>query len=242
MGSISFCKLQICSQKQIFLLKSNMKINNKYSEFTFVTCQHGNEPIPLRALQELNIPQIIANPLALGCQKRFIDHDLNASFGLKGIGFEFSRAKKLLREIPKNKYVIDFHTYSTKSDPFAIVVDEDMIEIAIRSGVKHIVIMRHNIKKGHALINFRKGVSIEVGKHDEPSAYEITKKVIKNLFSKKNQNKPKIYEVYDVITKQGNYDNFKEHPDGFIPVLAGEKAYKDSYFGLKAREFAYATR
>ena len=35
---------------------------------------------------------------------------------------------------------------------------------------KHIVYMKHNIKKGNALINYRKGVSVELGRHDDPKS------------------------------------------------------------------------
>ena len=46
-----------------------------------------------------------------------------------------------------------------------------------------------------------------------------------------------LYEVYDVISKPGEYENFKEHKDGFIPILANESEYeRHGIFGLKARK------
>ena len=94
------------------------------SPFTFVTCIHGNEVKPLLALHSLNIPFLVGNPKAVELGTRFVDVDLNASFGRTGGDYEARRATDLLQQIPDHTTVIDFHTYSTNtSEPFVIIRD-----------------------------------------------------------------------------------------------------------------------
>ena len=46
-----------------------------------------------------------------------------------------------------------------------------------------------------------------------------------------------LFEVFGKIETPGNYVNFVESADGFIPVLYGEKAYiKQGLYGLKAKQ------
>lgn len=203
-------------------------------KITFVTGIHGNEPIPTVALALMNERQIVANPKALSLGKRYIDCDLNSSFGKSGDNYEEKLAGSILRRIKKNKTVVDIHTFSAESEPFVVIVDLALKDFASGLGFRHIVYMKHNIKKGHALINYRKGVSIEIGNHKDPKVIERVSDLVKRLRSKKQKPKNiRFYEVYGIINKAGTYVNFKKHKEGFIPVLAGEKAYP--FYGLKAK-------
>ncbi len=204
------------------------------NKITLVTALHGNESIPVFALASQNIEQVVANPKALSVNKRFLQHDMNKSFATGGSTYEEVRAGEILNQIPENNVVLDLHTMSAVSDPFAIIVDKKMIEFASTLGLKHIVYMKHNIKKGHALINLRDGVSVEVGQHESFEAFENTLKIVKNANESVVDNNVQVYEVYDIITKPGNYQNFIDHSEGFVPVLAGEKAYE--FYGLKAQK------
>jgi hypothetical protein len=207
-----------------------------FKDIILVTGIHGDEKVPLIALTSLHIKTLAGNPKALMLNKRFIDYDLNACFGILDKGYESLRAKETLKLIPKNKYVVDFHTTSAKTEPFAIVVDHNLIRLAAQTGLSKVVVMKENIKKGHALINYRKGISIETGNHDSTEAFKTTIKIIHNL-KKGRIGKVEIFEVYDIIGKRDDYQNFKKHRDGFYPVLAGEKAYP--FFGLKAKKIDF---
>ena len=112
-----------------------------------------------------------------------------------------------------------------------------MLPLASSLGIKRVVYMKHNIKGGHALINHRSGVSVEVGQHTNPSSFEKTLAIVKKLhINGIKPEKVRAYEVYGRIEEQGEYKNFVEH-DGFIPVLYGERAYPDQgFYGLAARE------
>ncbi len=200
----------------------------------FVTGIHGNETLPVLALASIGQKQIVANVKALSQNKRFMETDMNASFGREGNTYEETRARRLLPLLDKRKLVIDFHTFSAMSEPFVVLVDLKILNFAKILGFKNIVYMKHNIKKGHALINLRDGVSIEVGNHVDPSSFQRTVDLV-NRIKNGPRSLPKIrlYEVFGKIEKPGKYTNFKVHKDGFIPILAGENAY--DFYGLKAR-------
>ncbi len=203
-----------------------------------VTALHGNEPLPTLALASRGIPQCVGNPRALEQQRRFIDRDLNSAFGDSGSMYEVKRARELLEFIEQQAFVLDFHTFSCKSEPFAIVVDPSLIPTARSLGVPYVVYMKHSIKKGHALINFRSGISIEVGSHTDPRAFEQTLKVYQCAVEKKSTRLAEVFEVFDSISEPGEYTNFTEFSNGsesYFPVLAGESAY--SFPGLKARRY-----
>jgi hypothetical protein len=77
------------------------------------------------------------------------------------------------------------------------------------------------------------GVSIETGQHDSRTAYETTLGIIQNAPS---TIPAPIYEVFGTISDPGEYVNLSLHPEGFVPILAGEKAYE--YYGFMARRVA----
>ena len=155
---------------------------------------------------------------------------------MRGRSYEIKRAAELLKRISKSSLVVDFHTTAALA-PFVIICSRKMIPLAAMVGLRHVVIMKYNVKRGHALINYRDGISIETGNHTSKKSYNLTLKIVKNILSGK-KHPIKVYEVYDKITEPGRYVNFKKHHGGFIPVLAGEKEYTKAYhiYGLKARE------
>lgn len=199
----------------------------------FVAGMHGNERKPIEALREHNIPFVLGNPKAYEQNCRFIEYDLNAAFGVAPSNYETRRASEILNEIKEDDVVVDFHTTGADTPPFAIIVDENMLDLARKTGLKNVVIMEHNIKEGHALINHRRGISIEAGQHDTSASFETTLRVVKNVL-KGEEHPVRLYKVFDKITKPGDYVNFQEHKDGFVPIFIGEPAY--NFIGLKAVE------
>lgn len=198
---------------------------------TFVAGLHGDELAPILALTELQIAPVIGNPQALLRNQRFIERDLNASFGRNGTSYEEQRAKQLLKLIPIDHNVVDFHTFSCESPPFALIVDPAMLPYAKKLGIKRIVHMQYNIKNGHALINYRNGVSVEVGRHCSEEAYTETQKIVVSLNHPIPQTDFELFTVIGIL-EPGSYTNFADHKDGFVPILAGESAYQHP--GLKA--------
>lgn len=207
-------------------------MNLKGRKIIFVAGLHGNEKMPVKALKENNISFVLGNPRALKKSARFIDCDLNSSFGLRNKSYEAKRAKEILKEIGKNDLTVDFHTTTATTAPFVIITDKKMLSLAAKTGLSKVVLMKHNIKRRRALIDYRNGISIEMGNHKSKKNYSLTLKIARNILSGKKY-PVKLFEVYGKITEPGHYHNFKKHSGGFIPVLAGEKAY--DFYGLKAR-------
>lgn len=202
--------------------------------YNYITAVHGNELSPVVALSQIRKSFVIANKMAVIHRKRYINVDMNSIFGLDGDSYEYDVAKNILNNIDGD--VIDFHTFSCHSHPFAIITDEKMVDLAMKTGVNYIIHMKHNIKGGHSLIDLTDGVSVEVGSHTDFKSIDNTISVIKNLEEGFSKRKQEVYEVYDIIDRPGVYVNFSEHSDGFIPVLAGEKSY--DFYGLKARKIS----
>jgi len=211
------------------------------ADIQYVTSLHGNEFIPTLALASQGIKQHVGNPRAIKENKRWIDSDLNAAFGKESTDYETTRAPELLKEIPEESTVIDFHTYAPNdsnkaNDAFVILVDPSMLPVALATGIKHIVYMRHSIKKKNALIHHRNGISIETGSHGSPGAFDTTLAVVQNITSDSNLtvHDAVLLEVYGTTDKPGNYINFEFFKeDAFYPVLAGENSY--SFTAMMAR-------
>lgn len=194
---------------------------------------HGNEQAPVHALVSKGISFISGNLEALRSGVRFIDTDLNASFGIETEGYERDRAKEILALISPDDVVIDFHTTSAKGPPFAILTDLAMLPLAERTGVAYAVLMTHNIKNGHALINVRDGVSVELHGYDTEDSFKTTLDVINHLESGAIS-QLELFEVFEKITEPGTYENFVPGADGTVPVLVGEESY--NFIGLRARK------
>lgn len=86
-----------------------------------ITAVHGNEYIPTLVLASMGVEQVVTNPVALAKGVRYTEKDLNASFGTGGKTYEEERARELMEQLDTRASVIDFHTFSCKSDPFAEV-------------------------------------------------------------------------------------------------------------------------
>ena len=199
-----------------------------------MTAIHGDEISPVLALASLGERQLVANLKAIRVRKRFVDRDLNASFGLKkGKGYEISRARKILQMIDPESWVVDFHSFSCQSPPFVIITRLEMLDFARTLGLKRIVYMKYNIKQGHALIDYCRGVSVEVGQHEDPRIFSRVERIVKNVRRGQPRKDIVLYKVNGIIQEPGRYRNFQLHPGGFVPILSGEKAYQ--HYGLKAQ-------
>lgn len=205
-------------------------------DLVFVTGIHGNEHLPILALASMGIPQVVANSQAVKKNIRFIEMDMNQAFGKHGNTLEEKAARKLLEKVPPDSRVLDFHTTGTETPPFAIITDQNQLSFAQTLGLPFVVYMAFSIKAGHALIDHRPGVSVELGNHQNPRCFDMALSVVeaaKNGFV--NKSVP-VLEVYGKIEKPGEYINFKKTHDGeeaFYPILAGKNSY--GFPGLKAR-------
>jgi hypothetical protein len=194
--------------------------------------QHGNERGPVRALQSAGVSFILGNPKAYLENKRFTEHDLNASYGDMNDNYESVRARELLQQIPIENVVVDFHTTSAPGPSFVILTNADMLPLAEMTGLKYVVLMTHNIKNGKALINARDGIAIEMSGYDSEESFKCTLSVVEHLELGVRQGVT-LFEVFDQINAPGQYENFVKCHDGTYPILVGEDSY--DFIGLRAR-------
>lgn len=99
-----------------------------------VAATHGNELIGVDVVRHLNTYPLqgahtyecfIANPRALAQKKRFIDYDLNRSFGKnhRSFGYESLRARELKRQISgRFDLLVDLHT-STSNMGLSLILN-----------------------------------------------------------------------------------------------------------------------
>lgn len=204
-------------------------------QIKYITCIHGNETTPKVALDNLGVQYILGNELATQYGVRYVEKDLNSSFGTTGNSYEEQIGRKLLTMIPKEGLVVDLHTMPVTSEPFVIVTDPKMIPFAKTTGLRHIVYMKYSTKKGHALINYCNGISVETGVHGSIDAPRVTEMIVENI-AKAKIHDAVVYEVYDQIknfSSQQNFKLFAEGNESYYPVLAGIRTY--DFLGLKAR-------
>lgn len=219
-----------------------------------VGCVHGDEKIGAEVIkilqrklkaENVSIKYILANEEAFRQNKRFIESDLNRSFPGDFDGTrEQEIAYSLMGELGGVSCVVDIHSTTASVDDFIITVGET--KLASYFPLKRVVDMS-GFASGVSLIeNVMSGISIEYSKNTSAdAAVTQVKQFLVNLGLVQGQivlNKQEKYEVYGVLEKTpSNKDvklqNFVETTLGgetFVPILYGEKAYKD-VLCLKAR-------
>lgn len=89
---------------------------------------HGNEKLGIRLVELLkqtpipDVDVIIANPEAVMLNKRFVESDLNRSFGhQQTVTLETKRAQELLKVAEQYDIVLDFHNTQTPNNNCAFV-------------------------------------------------------------------------------------------------------------------------
>lgn len=132
-----------------------MKIKN----IALVGGTHGNEYTGVYLIRKLrleqfhqkweglNIKYLIGNPKAYEKNVRFVDHDLNRSFGKKDLsnldlsGYEYDRAKAINQIIgpkgsPNTDLIIDMHTTTTNMGVTIILANDNCYNFEMASYVK----------------------------------------------------------------------------------------------------------
>lgn len=144
---------------------------------------HGNEPVGIEVIKNLKENKaksslhdygcFLGNPLAYKEKKRFVDTDLNRTFGLKGsrIGNEGQQSERLTSEIAgKYDFVLDLHT-TTSNMGLTVLLNNDHAltrQAAVRiqkimPEVKIIEGMKMNMDCPYTSNIIGAGLTIEVG-------------------------------------------------------------------------------
>lgn len=209
----------------------------------FVVCQHGDEQIPLKVIEEKfagKISYLVANKRAIRSGKRYVESDLNRSFPGKINGtLEERLAQKLVMKLKKYDQVVDIHTATCETPLFAILtkVTKKHLELVSELGVQKVVVMQKSIASGKALIDFVSvGVSIECG-HEKNKITQIKiSKMLKYYLTGKSLKKTEFYVVDEILKSSSKLPKLPEKVQSFrktklngrtfYPILARETHYK----------------
>lgn len=143
----------------------------------------SNWNFPLsRLFEEMTIEFIVGNPKAVAANQRFLQRNLNRLLdvhtlcdekAVKGGEYEIQRARVLYEAIRHSDAVLDIHSVSSDSDPFAIPASTDASEaIAPHLPVSYIVqSLAHSTAEGGtsmdcALMHDVPAVCVECGQHN----------------------------------------------------------------------------
>jgi len=178
-----------------------------------LVCIHGNEQCGMKAFNQLfdegwistinpilkqknlRIRVILGNPRGVIENKRFIDLNLNRIFRSPFLNekssdmfikrpYELSRMEYICKAIRWCDYLLDLHSTSADTPPFALFSDNILSErYATTFPVEYVI---KDLSKcvlgttlGFAKLLSKIGISVECGQHENPDSVEIALQIIK---------------------------------------------------------------
>ncbi len=148
-------------------------------KFAILGGTHGNEPVGIKTIEAISgeyehtYKIFLANPKAYEIQKRFVDSDLNRSFGVKGEskGYEKIRSSELTNEIQGNfDFILDLHTTTSNMGLTIIITRTDVYSLkaacylqSIFPEIKLIVSSRAGTECPYTSALANSALTIEVG-------------------------------------------------------------------------------
>lgn len=232
-----------------------------------LVCVHGNEQYGLKIKEILNnkFEFIVANPLAVEKNVRFVDANLNRVFpGNKNSNlYEEKRAFELAKEIDNFSKLIDLHSTSEKMDLTGIIsypFDKEKMDFVKSLKLKKLVLMPESFDEGTSTDKYHNCcVCIEIGPHDGKNISLEVINLLENIGENISYFDGEVFEIFKVISKEKNcisyVKNYKfvkkgdpimQNLDGeiicadfdFYPVLANEISYDEILcFATKKIEF-----
>jgi len=193
-----------------------------------VTGVHGNEQLPIKVVKKCfpSIKYLVANPKAVQKKVRYIETDLNRSFpGKENGSLEEKCAQKLLPVLKKYDCILDLHTSTCPTPPFTIITkyDQKHVDLALRTGVKRIVLMNKDFASGRALIDHVSlGVSLEAGPDKDVRTEQIIKQALINVLNKKKSESVSFYQIVGILRKTNKYESLTKKLQPFKLVRQGE--------------------
>lgn len=184
-----------------------------------VTYTHGDEHPPE---EWKKYSSIIGNPRAKDAGVRFVQTDLNRSFGVANPrSYEEKRAKELQKEIQEYDLVLDIYRTDSPSTPFiAIIANKDHYSYTLPFGPNAVLYIPNATFSliGNAPI----GVALEY-----PKTYSRSSK------------KPPLFEVVDFVKRETYWrdmnaiNTIKKGDEILYPFLSGASSYNGKCFIAK---------
>ena len=178
-----------------------IKERRNKKKLCIVTGIHGNEASlfePLKRYVEqielenvLEIDLILANQEAADKNVRYVDQDLNRSFGIQLNDNKETRIAKNLTTSCDADLVLDLHTHTGK-ETFCLVSKENLNrkiqQFILCLNTKLCLVISSQVTGGKSLVeNVQNSISIETGQHSSPEAVEFAKECIQKAILFLNQ-------------------------------------------------------
>lgn len=220
--------------------------------------QHGNEPLGDLLYERIkthhphllkNITYKLGNPKAHKEKVRYIESDMNRSYGGTANTYEEKRAQHILKFISEGNFdlVLDLHTTVCDQPPCFILPElTPATRTFIRaSHIERVVLLTDPMVRTSLTGVHPRAMAIEVANS------QLTPRLLDNLCEDiaryvkddiKSATK-KVYDVPSLLLKTevapellGSLINFEKTKDGFIPILTGNNSYRKNthYLGFKA--------
>lgn len=226
-----------------------------------VTDVHGNEPIGSILVKQLSqtpkindkFDWIIANPLAVLKNKRYVRHDLNRIFpgDQNSSDYELKRASYLNKLIKRYEYVIDIHQTRANSRVLAILpkITIQTINMAMISNIENILLWPppRNTMGGSLIQNSPCGIGFEIGtkagyKQAMTQSFPLLLDLIKKLDAGTNfsiSERTKVKSFFYVYSKIQPRDVIGMKLKDFTLIKKGKEKFVTLLFGRHQKIMGY---
>ncbi len=200
-----------------------------------------------------------ANQKAILEWKREINKNMNRIFldSIKPNCYESSRAKELMWLIKESDYLLDLHSTSWESEPFAFS-EENSLSLAKKTGINNIISgwTKLSEQKGKQNIdgttesymnnNWWQAITFEAWNHDNPNWENISYKIVLNFLSvlwlidKKhyteiNWKKTQTEIIWYYVAKSNSF-KYSIKPRNFLKINKWQEIGKDLWIPVIAKE------
>ncbi|HBK35068.1 hypothetical protein A2239_03120 [Candidatus Uhrbacteria bacterium RIFOXYA2_FULL_40_9] len=222
------------------------------NDILFIGGTHGNEPIGVDVLQELekersDFDWMIGNKPALNQKTREFEGNLNRSApgNAKAKNYASRRASEILTKAQNYRYTIDLHGTAKQTGVFIIITNPTSknFQLAALLKIKRIVVWpTFSPELEGSLSEYVPcGLEIECGPKDSKKIKKTLKKILVDFLSKKNERekenyqsilkKREIFEVYGSLLKNSDqvlkeFEKIAIDSEPFFPLLIG--SYQES--------------
>lgn len=219
---------------------------------------HGNELLGTKLYARLlqkrsslleHVDFMIGNPKAFALKKRYIDEDLNRSYGSQGDSHEATRTAEIQRyvEFAKPDLIIDMHT-TTCDQPNCLItnnLDGDAKQRFLRAC--HIDNILQIKPLGDVTTLGNNVIAYEVPNRSITPALldAIIGDLERFVDDDRSYANKKLFIMSDKIYKKDvtpqdttTFVNFELNPLGFVPIMTGNNSYKrqTNYLGFRSDE------
>ena len=217
---------------------------------------HGNELLGIRLYQYLlrkrssileHVDFIVGNPRAYRARKRYVNCDLNRSYGQMGSEYEKQRAAEIQSYIATvhPDIVLDMHTTVCHQPPCLIVNQNENSNVRRLLKASHITTILQVKSMNDIASTTPNAVGYEVPNSDITVALleAIEKDLQRFVDGLSGTPRKQLYVMTDKIYKREVTDeqaesfvNFRMHSLGFVPIMTGNNSYKKQtdYLGFKS--------